>query len=119
MRRLLALGLGLLGTLSPNRIVESAERLVFEAPDAGRLRPWTLPVARLKGVLFLALFVRRSERTTSYATPLAALGALLALAPRSMLRFGLRLAYENPNDLEVKPEVVPLARLLSERIHVR
>lgn len=114
MRRLLGLGLGLLVTISPSRVVESAERLAFENPDAGRLRPWTLPIGRLEGLLVLWLVGRRPDDggTAALETSLAGLGILLALAPRTMLRFGLRLAYENSTELEVKPWVVPVARLL-------
>ncbi|QSX00610.1 hypothetical protein [Haloterrigena alkaliphila] len=112
MRRPIALGLGLLVTIAPERIVEPAERLAFENPDAGRLRPWTLPIARLKGLLFVRLLGRRSENPRVLPAAVAGLGALLALAPRSALAVGLRIAYENSDDLEVKPWVVPAARVL-------
>ena len=97
--------------LAPNRIVGPAERLAFTDPDVGRLRPWTLPIARLEGLLALWVLGRRSRSEGALAPLLAVLGAALALAPRAALRFGLRLAYENPADLEAKPWVAPATRL--------
>ncbi|WP_126664076.1 hypothetical protein [Haloterrigena salifodinae] len=111
MRRSLAFGLGLLIALAPERIVESAERLAFENPHAGRLRPWTLPIGRLEGLLVAWLAGRRSDGTTVLEPLVAGLGVVLALAPRTALRLGLRTAYENPTELEVKPWVVPATRL--------
>ncbi|ELZ21930.1 hypothetical protein C477_04804 [Haloterrigena salina JCM 13891] len=112
MRRSLAFGLGLFMALAPERIVEPAERLAFENPHVGRLRPWTLPIGRLEGLLVVWLVGRRSDGTTVLEPLVAGLGVVLALAPRTALRLGLRTAYENPTELEVKPWVVPATRLV-------
>ena len=112
MRRLLALGLGLLVTLAPERIVDPAERLAFENPDAGRLRPWTLPIARLEGIGWTWLLVSRRGRGPAFDAALGGLGFVLALVPRTALAVGLAIAYENADELEVRPWVVPAARLL-------
>lgn len=98
--------------LAPERIVGPAERLAFENPDAGRLRPWTLPIGRLEGLLVVWLTGRRSDGTAVLEPLVAGLGVVLALAPRTALRLGLRTAYENPTELEVKPWVVPATRLI-------
>ena len=98
--------------LAPERIVEPAERLAFENPEDGRLRPWTLPIGRLEGLLVVWLAGRRSGGTTVLKPLVAGLGVVLALAPRTALRLGLRTAYENPTELEVKPWVVPATRLV-------
>lgn len=111
MYRLLGLAIGLCTIVAPDRFVASAERVAFENPDAGRLRSQTLPIARLKGLLVCVAIWRR-WRVGSARTPLAALGVVLALVPRTALDAGLTLAYENPADLAVKPWVVPAARLL-------
>ncbi|APW97112.1 hypothetical protein CHINAEXTREME_04715 [Halobiforma lacisalsi AJ5] len=118
----LAIGFGLLEILAPERIVEPAERLAFENPEDGRLRPWTLPMARLEGLAFLWLLVRpdrnqdrdrdRDRRLSGLQSLLGAFGAVLALAPRTTLEFFLGVAYENAADLETKPWVVPATRLL-------
>lgn len=120
MLRSLAIGFGLLEVLAPERIVEPAERLAFENPDDGRLRPWTLPMARLEGLAFLWLLVRpnrdrdrdRDRRLSELRLPLSTFGAVLALAPRTTLEFFLDVAYENAADLETRSWVRPATRLL-------
>lgn len=112
MLRLLAIAASALHVVAPRRIVDAAERLAFENPGAGRLRPWTLPVARLEGLAVGALVARRGGFPRPLTAALALLGFLLAAVPRRMLAFGLGIAYENPGELEVKSWVVPAARLV-------
>ncbi|ELY97996.1 hypothetical protein [Natrialba asiatica] len=110
--RAFAITLGLLEVVAPNRIIASAERLAFENPETGRLRRWTVPIARLEGTLFVWL-AARAEGPPAIARPLAAaLGAAMALFPRSALEFGLAISYENAAELEVNSWVVPLTRVL-------
>ncbi|SDK97856.1 hypothetical protein [Natronorubrum texcoconense] len=112
MRRPLALALGLLLSIAPNRIVDSVERLAFENPDDGRLRPWTLQAGRFKGVVFVWLLGRHPEHTSILKRPLSVLGLVMILVPRQALDVGLELAYENPDELEVKPWIRPVTRLI-------
>ncbi|APX97626.1 hypothetical protein [Natronorubrum daqingense] len=112
MRRLLALAAGLFVAVVPNPFVETVERLAFENADVGRRRPWTVPIARLKGAVFCLLLVRSPHSIRALSGPLAALGFVLAVLSRRALEVGLRVAYENPDDLEVKPWVLPTARVL-------
>lgn len=112
MIRALAFGFGLLEVVAPRRIVEPAERLAFENPDDGRLRPWTVPMARLEGLAFCWLLAGGPERVRKLRGPLAVLGFAMALLPQRALEFGLAMAYENPNDLEVKSWVGPATRLI-------
>ncbi len=112
MRKILALVAALLAVLVPNRIVDGAERLAFEDPDAGRLRSWTLPMARLEGLVVCWLLVRHPAQTTILKRPLSVLGLAMALVPRQSLSVGLELAYENRDELEVKPWIGPATRLL-------
>lgn len=112
MFRALAVGSGLLHVVAPRRIVDLAERLAFENPDAGRLHPWTLPLARLEGLAFAVLAARRVGLSEPLKAPIALLGFMLAAIPRRMLEYGLAIAYENPDDLAVKSWVVPAARVL-------
>ncbi|SEW25865.1 hypothetical protein [Natrinema salifodinae] len=112
MNRALAIGFGLLQLVAPRRIIEPGERLAFENPDAGRLRAWTVPMARLEALLFLWLLGRDDESLAELRVPLGVFGVAMALAPGAALAFGLESAYENPDDLEVKSWVVPATRLL-------
>ena len=112
MRRLLALGVGLAMIIAPNRVIDAAERLAFENPESGRLRPQTRSIGRLKGFVFVYLFGRHPEHTSILKRPLTIIGLVMALVPRQSLEFGLELAYENPEDLEVKSWVLPATRVL-------
>ncbi|GAB3032181.1 hypothetical protein [Natronobiforma cellulositropha] len=112
MIRPLLLAFAALEVAVPDRIVSAAERVAFENPDDGILRPWTLPMARLEGLCFgwLALSGRLHSPTVSHL--FGALGLALLSAPRSALAAGLAVAYENPDEIEVRPWVVPFARAL-------
>ncbi|MEY7849243.1 hypothetical protein AB7C87_08595 [Natrarchaeobius sp. A-rgal3] len=110
MRKLL-IGFALLEILATRRIVDAAERVAFENPDAGRLHPWTIPAARVEGIVFCWVILRNGG-LGRLRSPLAALGFVVALLPRSALAFGLAVAYENADDLEVKPWVGPVTRLI-------
>lgn len=112
MKRALATTVGLLQLLAPNAIVGPAERLAFENPEVGRLRRWTLPIARLEGLAFVWLVNRDGGVARRLRIPLAAFGFLMALAPRTMAESGLELSYENADELELRSWVIPATRLL-------
>ncbi|RKD93711.1 hypothetical protein [Halopiger aswanensis] len=112
MKRALALGFALLEILVPRYIVTPAERLAFRNPAVGRLRPSTIPIARLEGVLFAWLLLRGRGLSRPLRAALVTLGTAMALLPRTAVESGLALAYENPGELELKPWVVPVTRLL-------
>ena len=112
MKRAPATAVGLLQLLAPNAIVEPAERLAFENPETGRLRRWTLPIARLEGLAFVWLVNRDSGVSRRLRAALFASGFAVALAPRTAVESGLEMSYENAADLELKPWVVPVTRLL-------
>ena len=112
MLRALGIGVGLLHVLVPGRMVAAAERIAFENPDVGRLRSWTLPIARLKGLAVGVLLVLADGLPKPLGAPMGLLGFMLVAAPRQMLEYGLELAYENPEELETKPWVTPATRVL-------
>ena len=110
MMRTLVVAVGLLEALFPDRLVARAERFAFENPDDARLRPWTIPMARLEGLAVAWLGLRDGVRPESVARLLGPLGVLLCLFPRQALAFGLAVAYENPEEIEPKPWVGPVTR---------
>ena len=112
MLRALGIGVGLLHVLVPGRMVAAAERIAFENPDVGRLRSWTLPIARLKGLAVGVLLVLADGLPKPLGAPMGLLGFMLVAAPRQMLEYGLEVAYENPEELETKPWVTPATRVL-------
>lgn len=112
MIRPLALGFCLLEIVAPRRLAEAGERIALENPGDGRLRSWTLPMARLEGLVVLWLLVRDDRSLADLRLPLGIFGVVMTLAPRGTLEFGLELAYENPDDLRVKSWVRLATRLL-------
>lgn len=112
MLRLVLVAVGILEALAPNRIVESAERIAFENPDEGRLRRWTIPMARIEGVAFVWLAGTGRLDSPAVRRMLLACGILMAAFPKRAVESGLGLAYENPDELEVKSWVKPATRAL-------
>ncbi|ELY46046.1 hypothetical protein [Natronorubrum sulfidifaciens] len=112
MIRALAIGVGLLEAVFPRRLIDAGERLAFDTPETGRLQPWTVPMARLEGLVFVWLLARKGGGLDALRAPLGVVGVAMALSPRAVVAFALEVAYENPDDLECKPWVVPATRLL-------
>ncbi|WP_049890908.1 hypothetical protein [Natrinema versiforme] len=112
MRRPLAIGVALLEIVAPRRIIGIGERIAFTDPDAGRLRPWTVPMVRLEGLAFVWLLDREDGIPAGLENALAVAGLVLGLFPRTVVEFNLEVAYENSDDLELKRWVVPATRLL-------
>lgn len=112
MKRIPLVAFGLLETAFPERIVTTAERLAFDNPGEGRLRPWTLPMARLEGLVFCWLVLTGKANAPAITRTIGVIGVPAFLAPRRFVRLALGVAYENPADLELKSWVVPAARAL-------
>ncbi|SEQ79116.1 hypothetical protein SAMN04489841_2361 [Natrinema salaciae] len=105
------IGFALLEIVAPRRIIAVGERVAFADPDAGRLRPWTVPMARLEGLAFVWL-LGRDGPPAGIEHVLAAVGLVLALFPRTVVELNLDVAYENADELELKRWVIPATRLL-------
>ncbi|WP_312910770.1 hypothetical protein [Natronosalvus caseinilyticus] len=112
MWRAIVLGFTVVEILFPDQIIAWGERRAFENPNDGELRTWTMPMARLEGVLFAWLALGGRRRTPTVAGLLAVLGVPALLAPERFVRTALKLAYRNPDDLELKPWVVPATRAI-------
>jgi hypothetical protein len=98
--------------VGPNRIIQRFEPLAFENPETADLRSWSIPAARLAGVVFLWL-VRNREAATPGVRPVLGMLAVPALfSPRGFLDFWLGAAYRNATAVEPKSWVAPATRLL-------
>ncbi|MDJ1432779.1 hypothetical protein [Halostagnicola sp. A-GB9-2] len=112
MKRLLLVAVGLLEIAFPDRIVASAERVAFDNPGEGQLQPWTIPMARLEGLFFCWLVLTGRAKAPAVSRTLGILGVPAFLFPRRFVTLALGMAYENPDELELKPWVVPVTRFL-------
>jgi hypothetical protein len=112
MLRVLLVAIALLEIVAPERIIEWGERRAFENSEVGRLRPVTPLLARLEGCTAIWLVWNR-ERAWPGVKPLFTLVGVPALAmPRSTVRAALAAVYENPDEIQLKPWVVPFTRVL-------
>ena len=103
---------GIVELLFPRRVIDVAERIAMENPKALELHDWTVPVARLEALVYLA-FVLRGDTSTSWFRRLFGLfGAFAFLFPRTCMGFGTRLAYRNSDECEWKPWVEPATRVV-------
>lgn len=112
MRQKILIAFGLLEFAAPEWIIPWGEQLAFENPGTGVLRPWTLPMARLEGLLFCWLAASGRARSPVIGKLLGVVGLPALLFPKTFLSGALGMAYENPDDIEVKPWVVPFTRVL-------
>jgi len=69
-------------------------------------------LARLEGALFVWVLVRGRNRSPLTSKLLAGAGVVAVLYPTPLIRFSQSFAYENSDDLELRPWVRPAARLL-------
>lgn len=112
MIRTLLVLFGIVEVLVPNPIIDICERIGLENPDDARLRPRAALLARIEGAAIVWLLVRGRSRSPLASAFFGSVGLLAVLFPTPLIRLSQRVAYENPNDLELKYWVRPATRLL-------
>lgn len=112
MRRLLLALLTAVQIAVPDRIVTHSERLAFENPETARLRNWTLPMARLEGVVGIWLAWNWEAAWPGVRPLFGTVGLPALFLPEAFLDVALQTAYENPEAIELKSWVRPATRLL-------
>ncbi|MCU4925426.1 hypothetical protein OB905_05410 [Halobacteria archaeon AArc-dxtr1] len=112
MKRLVLGTLALVEVVLAERIVARGERFAFDNPHAARLQGWTIPMARLEGIVALWVAWKWESAWPGIRPLFGAVGLPMLLAPTAVLDAALGIAYENPDEIEVKPWVGPLTRLL-------
>lgn len=112
MRRLLLALLAIVEIAAPDRIVARGERLAFENPGTARLRVWTLPMARVEGVVGLWLAWNWESAWPGLRPLFGTVGLPALVLPEAVLDAALRTAYENPDEIEPKRWVALATRLL-------
>ncbi len=113
MLRKLLIAFGLFEIVYPQPIIDACERIGLQNPKQAQLRPWAHWGARLEGVFVVWVLVRgRSGGSSIVSGLLAAVGVVTALLPRPIIALSQELVYENATQLELRPWIVPAARLL-------
>lgn len=112
MLRTLLTAIGLVELLSPERFIETAERLALENPDECEMKSWVVPVARLEGLTFLFMMWRSDDSYASFRKFLGVIGVLALFYPRTYVDVGSKLAYDDAETCSWKPWVYPVTRLV-------
>lgn len=98
--------------LFPATLIEAAEQIALENPDACDLRSWVVPGARLEGGLFLGLMWWSEESYSAFKKLLGPIGLLVLFFPRAYVNYGSDIAYTETSSPEWKPWVYTGTRLV-------
>lgn len=112
MLRKLLIAFGLFEIVKPRPVIDACERIGLANPEAAQLRPSALWWTRLEGVVVVWLLVRGRGGSTVVTLLVGLTGIVLALLPRPAITVSQELVYENTDELELQPWIVPAARLL-------
>lgn len=98
--------------LTPEKLIDAAERIALENPAECDRRSWVVPGARLEGVLILLVMWRSEASYAAFRKFLGVVGLLALLFPRSYVEYGARLTYVDATTCEWKPWVYPGTRVI-------
>ena len=103
---------GIVELLFPRRVIDVAERIAMENPKALELRDWTVTVARLEALVYLAFVLRGDTSAPWFRRLFGLFGAFAFLVPRKCMGLGTRLAYRNYDECKWKPWVETATRVV-------
>jgi hypothetical protein len=98
--------------LSPEKLIDAAERIALENPAECEHLSWVVPGARLEGVLILLAMWRSEASYSAFRKFLGVIGLLALLFPRAYVEYGSGLAYVDATTCEWKPWVYPGTRVV-------
>lgn len=98
--------------LTPEKLIDAAERIALENPTECERRSWVVPGARLEGILILLAMWRSEASYSAFRKFLGVFGLLALLFPRSYVEYGARLSYVDSTTCEWKPWVYPGTRVI-------
>lgn len=104
--------IGLIELLSPEALIERAERLALDNPDDCELQSWIVPIARVEGLAFVTLVWRSDASYSRLKRFLGVIGVLALLYPRAYVDYGSELVYVDAAECEWKPWVYPWTRIV-------
>ena len=98
--------------LAPATLIEAAERVALENPEACDRRSWVVPGARLEGGVFLGLLWWSEDSYSAFKKFLGLIGLLVLFFPRAYVNYGSAVAYTETSSPEWKPWVYTGTRLV-------
>lgn len=102
--------IGVIEILSPEQLIDAAERLALENPEGCELEPWVVPIARVEGLSFLFLAWRSRRSYSAFKKFLGVIGLLALLYPRAYVDYAADIAYAE--DCRWRPWVYPVTRVV-------
>ena len=112
MLRTFLLAVGLVEILTPESLLESAERIALENPEECARRSWVVPFARAEGVFFVWLAGRGGDSYSTFKTFLGIVGLVALLFPRVFVDHAAEIAYIDAGRCEWKAWCYPVTRLV-------
>jgi hypothetical protein len=104
--------IGVIEIVSPEALIDAAERLSLENPEHCELEPWVVPIARVEGLSFLFLAWRSRESYSAFKKFLGVIGLLALLYPKVFVDYAADIAYVDAEDCRWRPWVYPFTRLV-------
>jgi hypothetical protein len=111
LRRVLA-AVALLELLLPARVVDVAERLALAESGGCERKRRVVPLARLEGLVFLAVTLGPDRWRVRFKQFLGVLGVVALLAPRAFVDAGTRFAYTGAEGCTWHEWVYPATRVI-------
>jgi hypothetical protein len=112
MLRMVLSAIGIIELVSPQALIEAAERIALENPAECELRRWVGPGARMEGLVFLFMMWRSDASYAAFKRFLGVIGILALLYPRSYVDYGSSLAYTEGSDPDWQGWVYPGTRVI-------
>ncbi|EFW91326.1 hypothetical protein ZOD2009_14496 [Haladaptatus paucihalophilus DX253] len=104
--------IGLIELLSPEALIERAERLALDNPDDCELQSWIVPIARVEGLAFVTLVWRSDASYSRLKRFLGVIGVLALMYPHAYVDYGSELVYVDAAECEWKSWVYPWTRIV-------
>jgi hypothetical protein len=104
--------IGVIEILSPEQLIDAAERLALENPEGCELEPWVVPIARVEGLSFLFLAWRSRRSYSAFKKFLGVIGLLALLYPRAYVDYAADIAYADAAECHWRPWVYPVTRVV-------
>ncbi|MGM0605522.1 MAG: hypothetical protein ACQETB_07600 [Halobacteriota archaeon] len=104
--------IGLAEVLSPDGLIDRAERLALENPDECDVRSWIPHVARAEGIVFLYLTSRSDASYAAFKKFLGVIGILAMLYPKLYVDYAADIAYVDSERCQWNSWVYPVTRLV-------
>ena len=100
MGRTLLTGLGIVMAVFPDRVTDWYQRIAFENPEAAVGKSWLGSGVRAEGMVVALLGLVGGRGYAWLLNVMGLAGGIVVLFPKEYLKWGARVAYQNPEEIE-------------------